>query len=89
MRLVIASVAITAAAVGASPMAVADDVPELTMTPCGAACDNWDRYIFGRGPSGQPLACVAFDGDGQWVRSMPLVRPRDVCVADQCWQPGP
>ena len=48
----------------------------------GAPCANSGRYIFGRSPGGEPLACVAFDGDGQWVRSMPLVGVR--VIGSQC-----
>jgi hypothetical protein len=80
MRLVGASVAIAPAAIGSAPIAAADDVPGIDDDAVlGAACDNWDRYIFGRGPRGEPLACVAFGGDeGEWVRSAPLVGVRPV-----------
>jgi hypothetical protein len=71
--------ALAAAAIGADPVATADDVPGIDDDAVlGAPCANSDRYIFGRGPSGEPLACVAFDGDGQWVRSMPLVGVRGI-----------
>jgi hypothetical protein len=77
MRLVVASMAIAAAAIGAAPIAAAHDVPGIDDDAAlDAPCDNWDRYIFGRGPSGEPLACVGFDDVGEWVRSMPLVGVR-------------
>jgi hypothetical protein len=57
MRLVGASVAIAAPAIGSAPIAAADDVPGIDDDAVlGAACD----YIFGPGPRGEPLACVAF-----------------------------
>jgi hypothetical protein len=79
MRLLLAGLVIAAAAIGAAPTAAADDVPGIDdEAVLGASCDNSNRYIFGRGPSGEPLACVAFDGDGQWVQSMPLVGVRRI-----------
>ena len=48
--------AIAAAAIGAAPVAIADDVPGIDDDAVlGAPCANWDRYIFGRGPNGEPL----------------------------------
>ena len=58
--------ALAATAIGAASVATAGDVPRINDDAVlGAPCANSDRYIFGRGPSGEPLACVAFDGDGQ------------------------
>ena len=78
--------AIAAAAMGSAPGAVADDVPDIDDNALlGESCDKWDRYIFGRGPNGEPLACVAFNGEGQWVRSLPLVGVREIgsqCVSE-------
>jgi hypothetical protein len=71
MRLVTASVAIAAAAIGAAPIAAADDVPGIDDDAVlGAECDNWDRYIFGRGPSGEPGRCPSEGGR----RSRPCAR---------------
>jgi hypothetical protein len=71
--------AIAALAIGAAPGARADDVPGIDDDAVlGAPCDNWDRYIFGRGPSGEPLACVGFDGEGEWVSSAPLMGVRQI-----------
>jgi hypothetical protein len=78
--------AIFAAGIGVAPVAAADDIPGIDDDAVlGAPCTNSDRYIFGRGPSGEPLACVAFDGVGEWVRSMPLVGVRNIgspCVEE-------
>jgi hypothetical protein len=83
MRGLLVGAAITAIAIGAAPSAIADDVPGINDDAVlDAPCDNWQRYIFGRGPNGEPLACVAFDGEGQWVRSMPLVGVR--AIGSQC-----
>ena len=88
MRLLVASVVIAVAAIGAAPIAAADDVPGIDDDAIlGAPCDNWDRYIFGRGPRGELLACVAFGGDeGEWGRSIarrsrPIVRRRSGLAA--------
>jgi hypothetical protein len=79
MRGILVGTAVLALIVGAAPIAVADDVPGINDDAVlGAPCDSWDRYIYGRGPSGAPLACVAFDGAGEWVRSMPLVGVRAI-----------
>ena len=86
MRGFLVGAAITAIAIGAAPVAAADDIPGIDDDAVlGAPCTNSDRYIFGRGPNGEPLACVAFNGDGQWVQSMPLVGVRwigSACVEE-------
>ena len=57
----------------AEPAAGQQDVPNMQFNAVlGSPCDNTDRYIFGRTPDGQALACVAFDGSGTWVLSSPL-----------------
>lgn len=82
MRKLLAAAAVATITLGAAPSAAADDVPGIDDDAVlGAPCSNYDRYIFGRGPSGEPLACVAFDGAGQWVMSMPLVGVRDIGAA--------
>jgi hypothetical protein len=79
MRGFLLCTAIATAVIGAAPVATADDIPGIDDNAVlGAPCTNSDRYIYGRSPSGEPLACVAFDGDGQWVRSMPLVGVRSI-----------
>ncbi len=78
IRTIIIGTAIAAAALITAPISDADpkdeaDVPGIQYNAVlGAHCDNWHRYIFGRAPNGQALACVAFDGVGTWVQSAPL-----------------
>ena len=55
--------AITGTAVGMAPVAAADpghydgDVPGMNYdASLGAPCDNYERFIFGRGPGGQAEA---------------------------------
>jgi hypothetical protein len=83
MRKILIGFAALTIAVGAAPQAVADDVPGIDDDAVlGASCDSYDRYIFGRGPSGEPLACVASGGtSGEWVASAPLVGVRSVGAA--------
>jgi hypothetical protein len=64
IRELLAAVAITGATIGVAPSAVADngrwpgDVPGMNYdASLGAPCDNYERFIFGRGPSGQAEAC--------------------------------
>lgn len=74
-----AAAAIAAALCGA-PAALADppdrdgDVPGMNYNAIlGDPCVSWERYIFGRGPDSEPLACITSDGvTGVWVASMPL-----------------
>jgi hypothetical protein len=70
----IAVVAInTAGIAGAEPPPGETDVPQMQYNAVlGATCNNTDRYIFGRAPNGQALACIAFDDNGTWVLSSPL-----------------
>ena len=86
MRGILINTAVLAVFLGAAPIAVADDVPGINDDAVlGAPCASTGRYIYGRGPSGEPLACVGFDGAGQWVQSMPLVGVREVgspCVGE-------
>ena len=60
IRELLAAAAITGATIGVAPCAVADngrwpgDVPGMNYdASLGAPCDNYERFIFGRGPSGQ------------------------------------
>ncbi|HME76252.1 MAG TPA: hypothetical protein VKI00_11560 [Mycobacterium sp.] len=77
--------AITGAAVGLAPAAVADpghydgDVPGMNYdASLGAPCDNYERFIFGRGPGGQAEACHFIINQfpaaqsGFWVITYPL-----------------
>ena len=79
--------AIAGAAISGAPAAVADDHPGhyATHVPgmsydasLGAPCDSWERYIFGRGPGGEALACHYIPNQwppvdtGFWVISYPL-----------------
>lgn len=78
--------------IGLAPGAHADDVPGIDDdAELGEECDSFDRYIFGRGPEGEPLACVAYgdDEEGQWVTSVPLVGVRMIgspCIGDDAAQ---
>ena len=70
-ELVIAT-AVIGGALGAAPAAVADgaqqpsypgDVPNMVFdASMSAPCYRWDRFIFGRGPGGEALACHFLPG---------------------------
>jgi hypothetical protein len=77
--------AIAGAVVGPAPLAVADpgnydgDVPGINYdASLGAPCDNYERFIFGRGPGGQAEACHFIINQfpaaqsGYWVITYPL-----------------
>src|ERR1700730_4892496 len=77
--------AITGTAIRLTPAAVADpgnyvgDVPGMNYdASLGAPCDNYERFIFGRGPSGQAEAChfiinqLPAAQSGFWVITYPL-----------------
>ncbi|MDT5044209.1 MAG: hypothetical protein QOE94_2519 [Mycobacterium sp.] len=77
--------AITGTAVGLAPAAAADnghydgDVPGMNYdATAGAPCDNYERFIFGRGPGGQAEACHFIVNQfpaaqsGFWVITYPL-----------------
>lgn len=79
IRELIVGAAITVALVSAPGVAGADppdgetDVPNMQYNAVlGAPCGNFHRYIFGRAPNGQALACVASNDHGTWVLSAPL-----------------
>lgn len=64
IRELVTTAAITGAAIGGAPVAGADpqrydgDVPGMNYdASLGAPCSSWERFIFGRGPSGQAEAC--------------------------------
>lgn len=79
--------AIAGTAIGLAPGAAADDDPGRYPTDVpginydahlSGPCDSWDRYIFGRGPGGEALACRWIPNQwppvytGFWVASNPL-----------------
>ena len=104
-HMVIAAV-LAGGALGAAPSAVADgtqrtypgDVPGMNYEAhLSAPCYRWDRYIFGRGPGGEALACHFIqnlsytgmdrppEGTGFWVISPKLYGVQE--VGSPC--PGP
>ncbi len=88
--------AITSAAIGAAPAAVADnghydgDVPGMNYDAVlDGACDNYERFTYGRGPDGQAEACHFIINQfpaaqsGHWVLSYPLYgvhQPGEPCA---------
>ena len=61
IRELLVTAAITGGAIALGPCAAADhydgDVPGMNyQASLGAPCDNYERFIFGRGPSGQAEA---------------------------------
>ena len=86
IRELLAVAAVTGGAIGMAPCAAADpghwdgDVPGMNyQASLGAPCDNYERFIFGRGPSGQAEACHFPPPNqfpaatiGYWVISYPL-----------------
>jgi hypothetical protein len=77
--------AIAGAAISTAAAAAADsrhydtDVPGINYDAAlSAPCDSWERYIFGRGPGGEALACHYIPNQwppvywGFWVISYPL-----------------
>ncbi|MDD4866279.1 MAG: hypothetical protein PHQ28_03875, partial [Mycobacterium sp.] len=86
IRGLLAAAAIAGGAIAAAPCAAADaghydgDVPGIRYdASLGAPCDNYERFIFGRGPGGQAEAChfpphnqYPAATTGYWVMSYPL-----------------
>lgn len=82
IRELVAAATMTAGAISVAPHAVAydGDVPGMNFqASLGAPCDNYERFIFGRGPSGQAEAChfpppnqFPAATTGYWVISYPL-----------------
>jgi len=93
IRELVIATAVLGGALGAAPAAVADgtqvsyagDVPNMVHdASLSAPCYRWDRFIFGRGPGGEALAChfiagmsyIGMDrppeGTGFWVISPKL-----------------
>ncbi|GFG75914.1 hypothetical protein [Mycobacterium botniense] len=90
-RELVTAVAITGAALSATPGAAADprqydgDVPGMNYdASLGAPCDSWERYVFGRGPNGEAEACHFIPNQfpavstGFWVISYPLYGVQNV-----------
>lgn len=95
-----AAAAIGSAAFGVAPVATADeshgpfpgDPPGMSYEAhLSAPCFRWDRFIFGRGPGGEPLACHWIPNQwppvytGFWVASYKLYGEQ--AVGTPC--PGP
>jgi hypothetical protein len=85
IRELLVAASLTGAATGLAPVALADaghwdgDVPGMNYdASLGAPCDNYDRFIFGRGPGGQAEACHFIINQfpaaqtGYWVITYPL-----------------
>lgn len=96
IRELVTTAAITGAAIGGAPVAGADpqrydgDVPGMNYdASLGAPCSSWERFIFGRGPSGQAEACH-FPPPNQFPPAetgspdgLPML-----CLGARGWQPG-
>lgn len=96
IRELIVGAAVTVAALGGAPVAVADngrwegDVPGMNYDAfLGGSCDNYERFTFGRGQDGQAEACHFIINQfpnaqsGYWVVSYPLYgvhQPGEQCV---------
>jgi hypothetical protein len=85
IRQLLSAASIAGITIGAAPCAAADphydgDVPGMNyQASLGAPCDNYESFIFGRGPSGQAEAChfpppnqFPAATTGYWVISYPL-----------------
>lgn len=97
-RQVLIAAVIGAAAISTAPVAAGDnghydsDVPGMNYdASLGAPCYSWDRFVFGRGPMGEALACHWIPNQwppvytGFWVASYPLYGVQQ--VGTPC--PGP
>lgn len=98
IRELVTTAAITGAAIGGAPVAGADpqrydgDVPGMNYdASLGVPCSSWERFIFGRGPSGQAEACHFPPPNqfppaetGYWVISLPAIRrPAGRCAVSE------
>jgi hypothetical protein len=85
IRQLFIAAAIAGAAISTAPAAAGDnghydsDVPGMNYDAAlGAPCDNMDRFVYGRGPGGEALACHWIPNQwppvdtGFWVTSYPL-----------------
>ncbi|BBY08836.1 hypothetical protein [Mycobacterium noviomagense] len=97
IRELVIAAAVSGAALAVAPAAVADqqryngDVPGMNYdASLGAPCDNYERFIFGRGPDGQAEACHFITHQfptaetGYWVISYPLYgvhNPGEPCAS--------
>ena len=83
IRELLSAASIAGITIGMAPCAAAGyegDVPNMNyQASLGAPCDNYERFIFGRGPSGQAEACHFPPPNqfppattGYWVISYPL-----------------
>jgi hypothetical protein len=99
IRELFAAAAIAGAAVWLAPGAIADptndyhddpgryptDVPGMNYdATLDAPCTNWERFVFGRGPGGQPMQCRWIPNQsrptttGFWNISYPLHGVQDI-----------
>ena len=76
-----------ASAAGAEPQRYRTDVPGIVYdAQLSDSCTNWERYIYGRGPGGEALACHFIPNQflppaynvGWWQISYPLVGEREI-----------
>lgn len=94
IREMFVAAAVTATAVSLAPAAAAEpthydgDVPGMNyQASLGAPCDNYQRFIFGRGPGGQAEACHFIINQfpaaqsGYWVVTYPLYGVQEVGAA--------
>ncbi|TGD88290.1 hypothetical protein BayCH28_11055 [Mycolicibacterium sp. CH28] len=102
LREFVIAAAVAGTALGVAPAAVADephgpfpgDPPGMSYDAyLSAPCYRWDRFVFGRGPGGEPLAChwipgqspIGMDrppeGVGFWVLSPKIYGVQQVGAA--------
>ena len=82
IRELLSAASIAGITIGMAPCAAAGyegDVPNMNyQASLGAPCDNYERFIFGRGPTGQAEACHFITNQfpaaqsGFWVITYPL-----------------
>jgi hypothetical protein len=93
IRELLIATAIVGASIGAAPAAAGDepsgryptDVPGMDYdASLTGPCSSWERYIFGRGPGGEALACHYIPNQwppvywGFWVISYPLYGVQEI-----------
>jgi hypothetical protein len=93
--------AIAAAAISAAPAVTADDkpgrydgdVPGMNYDAnLSGPCDSWERFVFGRGPGGEPLSCRFIPNQwppvywGFWTTSYPLYGVQAIAAPCPDWR---
>ena len=91
IRQLVIAATILSAAVATAPLAVGDnghfdsDVPGMNYdASLGAPCNNTDRFVFGRGPGGETLACRWIPNQwppvdtGFWTAAYPIQGVRQI-----------